>query len=128
MKVVNHAAISKTENFVQMKTAAQAIKIMIIAVVEKTIQLSQKVVPVDKITVIHAPQCHKYAILAQYANNLAVIGILVENLVVISILVEDLVLIKTLVEDVIDSAIVYVDFKDILIQLAKKLLVYFEIG
>lgn len=129
MKAVNHAAISKTENFVWMKIVAQAIKTIKIAVVVKITQLSQKVVPVDVITAIHALQCHKYVILVQHAaNNLAVIGILVEGLAVTSNLAEDLVLIKTLAVNVTDTAIVCVDFKDILILLVEKLLVYFEIG
>ena len=37
IKVVNHAAISKTENFVWMKTVAQAIKTIKIAVMVKII-------------------------------------------------------------------------------------------
>ena len=84
---------------------------------------------VDVITAIHALRCHKYVILVQHAaNNLVVIGILVEGLAVTSNLAEDLVLIKTLVVNVTDTAIVYVDFKDILILLVEKLLAYFEIG
>ena len=131
MKAVNHAATSKTENFVQMKNVAHAVKIIKNAVVVKIIQLLQTDVTVDTIAAIHALQYQLHAILVNHASgsNLAVIATLavIANLAVIATLAEIFHVIAILVVDLVDAEMVPVDHKDILNRLVTNLVVSFEI-
>ena len=116
MKEVNHAAASKTENFVWMKSKAQAIKIMESAVKMKIIYVVQTDVPADATPATHA---------LQY-NNVVHPSVVVSQLAVIGTLVVIVAVIKTLVEDVVEVAMLASDHKDILNRLVTKFSVSFE--